>query len=187
MKLDPKGKKLAYVVIDMQNKFRVKHDDDALGHDFRVNRINEIARMFREAGRPVIFVKYIGGDECHPYEGEDGDEFFDGVEVLDSDIIYEKHHMNTFRESDFADVIRNLGCDGILLAGTVTQYCVLSTYFGAFDYDITPYMAQSATISTKEEYNNAVEAITKTLSPKDIRNYLDGKPIIIETSLHSQE
>lgn len=186
MKLDPAGKKMAFVIVDVQNKFRIDHDDEEIGHNFRIRRINEISRMFREAGKPVIFIKYIGGDECHPYEGKDGDEFFEGIEVMDSDIIVEKHHMNSFRDSGLDKVVKDNGCDSVLLAGTVTQYCVLATYFGAFDYDITPYMAQSATMSTKEEYNCAVEAVTKTLSPKDIRNYLDGKPIIIETSMHSK-
>ena len=164
MKLDPKGKKMAFVVVDVQKKFHDIQEDYVLSHDFRIYRINQISKLFREHGRPVIFVKYVGGDEYRLYKGDDGDDFFDGIEVEDSDIIVEKHHMNSFRDSGLDKVVKDAGCDSILIAGTVTQYCVLATYFGAFDYDIIPFMAQSATMSNSEEYNHAVETVTKTLS-----------------------
>ncbi len=177
MKADPLGKRLALVIIDVQRKFRIDTEDAVRTHDEHVGNINALSRMFRDAGRPVIFVKYIGGDECRPYEGTDGDEFFPGIETADSDVVVEKHHMNSFRESDLAGAVRSAGCDGVLLAGTVTQYCVLSTYYAAFDDDLSPFLAGGACMSTSEETNRAVEHICKTLGPDDVRRYLAGEPM----------
>ena len=110
------GKDLAYVVIDVQKKFRITTEDAKNTGAARIETMNNIARMFREHNKPVIFVKYIGGCECHPYEGTDGDEFFDGIETDPTDIIVEKHFMNSFRESDLEKTVRGLGCNSVLLA-----------------------------------------------------------------------
>ena len=185
MRYDPKGKSMAFVIIDVQRKYRMNHLDEDLEQEFRISRINEISRMFRESDKPVIFVKYTGEGSLHRvYKGDDGDEFFEGIEVADSDIVMEKHHMNAFRDTDLAELLRSKGCDSILLAGTVTEYCVLSTYFGAYDNDFSPFMASSATISSDDDNNRAVEQITKVLTPNDIRNYLDGKPMVKDIPLH---
>ena len=177
MRMDPLGKQLALVIVDMQNKFVLRHDDMARQHDEPVARMNELAAMFREAGRPVIHVRFIGGNEHHRYEGPNADEFIGEMVIGKDDIVIEKHHMNCFRESGLADAVKSRGCDAVLLAGTVTQYCVISTYFGAFDYELTPYISTDACISTKDEYNQAASVICKNLDADDVRRYLSGLPL----------
>ena len=177
MRLDPINKNLALVIVDMQKKFVLKHDDKERQHDMPVAAMNTLAKMFRSAGRPVILVRFIGGDDHTGYVGDDGDDFIPELEVEETDIIVDKHHMNCFRETDLASSVKNRGCDGILLAGTVTQYCVISTYYGAFDHDLIPYLSIEACISTKDSFNAAASELCKDLSIEDVRRYLDGLPL----------
>ncbi len=169
--LEKNKRKIALVVIDVQKKFRLERLDETLFKK-HIDIINEATRLFRDAQRPVIFVNYIGNSECHPYDGEDGDEYFDEIITAETDIIVYKKHMNSFRESELAQVVKATGCDNVLLAGTVTQYCVLATYFSAFDHGLVPYLLQGGCLSNDEAVNQAAELICKTYDLAEVKENL---------------
>ena len=179
MYIDPKEKKMALVVIDVQKKFVITtHDDKELSFYSKLRNINTLTDMFRKAGRPVIFVKFIGGADHGLYTGDDKDEFYDEIVYKPTDIVVEKGHMNSFKETDLEKVIKDNGCDALLICGTVSEYCVISTYYAAFDYNLTPYIAKDAIVSTKEHKNDAIYEITKALDLKQVADYLEGKASI---------
>lgn len=174
------GKDLAFVVIDTQKKFILKHEDKDNAQDAKVRRINEISEKFRAAGRPVIFVKYNGDDsECHYYKGIDGNDLFDDIVCKPEDFIIDKCHMNSYIDTVLEETIKEQGCNSALFAGTVTQYCVMSTYFASFDHDIIPYIAQDACIATRDAINLAAEEICKTLTIETIEGYLRGDESVV--------
>ena len=167
------GREMALVVIDMQKRYRIDSvTQDQM--DCYIGRINALASDFRDHGRPVVFVRFIGGEECHPYTGEgNGEDFMEGLDVRDTDIIVDKGYMNGYRDTLLAEVLHDRGCDCILLAGTVTQYCVMSTYFASFDHGLSPYLAKGCCISTKEECNEAAWKVCKALTPERVNLYLE--------------
>jgi len=175
--MDPKDKKLAFVIIDMQKKFILEHEDIRKERLEPIERMNEIAALFREAGRPVIHVRFVGNETHRTYDGPDGDDIVPEIVVGPGDIIVDKGHMNSFKETDLAERIKACGCDGILVAGTVTQYCVISTYYGAFDCDLTPYMASCACITSQWECNDAAKTLCKDMDVEDVKDYLAGRPL----------
>jgi nicotinamidase-related amidase len=128
-----------------------------------VSAINEWARVFRAAGKPVIFVRFEG-PTCRPYDAPDGEEFFEGIEFLPGDTIVDKRHMNSFNDTDLEKVLRDKGCDTAVMAGTVAQYCVISTYYAAFDHDIKAYLAYGALAGTTQKLEDEVEDICKVLT-----------------------
>lgn len=176
MYIDPKEKKMALVVIDVQKKFVITtHEDKELSYYSKLRNINKLAEMFRKAGKPVIFVKFIGGADHGLYTGEDKDEIYDEIKVEPTDIIVDKGHMNSFKDSGLDKAVKDNGCDAVLLCGTVTEYCVMSTYYAAFDYDLTPYIAKDACVSTQEYKNDAAYQLVKALDLKQVSDYLEGK------------
>ncbi|MDD2625956.1 MAG: isochorismatase family cysteine hydrolase [Methanomethylophilus sp.] len=182
-------KNLAFVIIDAQRKFMINHQNKTAEYDQPLTVINRTAEMFRKARRPVIFVKFIGGKMCHPYHGTDGDELFQGLKTDPSDITVIKHYMNSFQKTDLAEVIRSHGCNAAVYGGTVTQYCVMSTYYSSFDYEITPYLVGGGCIATAPEVNDAAEVICKALSQETLKGYFDGDPKVVgkpdsSSSLH---
>ena len=72
--------------------------------------------------------------------------------------------MNSFRNPELAETLDRLGCDHILIAGMVAHYCVLATYFGAFDRGLSPYMLEGGLMATEERNVGMVEKLCKTLS-----------------------
>lgn len=172
MSIDPMKKEIALVIIDLQKKFVITTlDDREKSFNRKLDNVNILSDMFRKAGRPVIFVKFRG--EGHDlYKGTDGDDILESVTVGKDDIFVDKRHMNSFRESDLEKTIRSVGCDAALLCGMVSEYCVTSTYYAAFDHDITPYFAKDACISTNENINDALNQILKTMDIDETRAYL---------------
>lgn len=163
------GRRLAAVAVDMQRKFTIEGRGSVAAE---VAAANRIAAMFRAAGLPVVFVRYDGPVEHGTYAGEDGDELFEGLVEEPSDIRVSKRHMNSFRGTDLAEQVKARGCDGVVVFGTVTQYCVAATYFGAFDCGLVPYLADSACISSRPEVDAAARVLFKTVSEDALRCHL---------------
>ena len=141
-----RGTRMALVVIDPQRKFTLDDADWKEGMRKGVEGINSFTRLFREFGIPVIFVHTDGKSHC-PYNGEDGDEWLQGIETDPTDIIIHKRSMSCFKESsELEDILRGQGADCALYTGMLTEFCVVSTYFSSSERDIVPYLGKDATI-----------------------------------------
>ena len=169
------GKSPAFVVIDAQKKFYLERKDWDERLKKAVADINAFADAFRSAGKPVIFVRFEG-PTCRPYEGDDGDDLFDGIEFKEGDIYVDKNDMNSFKDTNLEEVVRSRGCDTVVLAGTVAQYCVLSTYMAAFDHKIKSYLAQGTFLGSTPEAEASVDCICKVLTLERIKKFFaEGK------------
>jgi ureidoacrylate peracid hydrolase len=147
--LDPA--KTALVIIDMQNAF-LEPDGPipvpaALGI---VEPINRAAQGCRELGVPVIWIRSHhprnGGDWRHFFDhfvrperreaaaahlsaDAHGSRFYSGMDVRDEDYIVIKNRYSCFipGSSSLERLIRSMGRDTLVLAGTKTNICVEST------------------------------------------------------------
>jgi len=168
---DKKHRKIAFVIIDMQKKFTGGSIKDAEIGGI-VETINKTAEMFRRNGRAVIFVHYDGPSHSSVYGKEDGDSYLQNMVTDPKDITVHKKHMNSFLNSRLADAVKECGCDSVLLCGMVTQFCVLGTYYGAFDHGLSPYLLKGGIIATDEKYNDAACVMCKTFTIEDAEENL---------------
>lgn len=165
--LEYRDKRFALVLIDIQKKFAYSTDGLRRSTDLHLETVNDAIRLYRDTGNPIIYVVFDG--PSHGQEVEDGDAYVDGLlEPVEGDRIVHKTEMNSFRGTVLADTIRDVGCDHILLAGMVSQYCVLATYFGAFDNDLVPYMLEGGLMSTDERNVELVEELCKNMSVSEM-------------------
>ena len=168
---EKKDRKIALVLIDVQRKFTGGNISEK-NNIKTIETMNSAAMMFREHNRPVVFVYYDGPCHCSAYNKDDGDEYLHGIMSDPRDIIVHKNGMNSFLGSRLADVIKKCGCDSILLAGMVTQYCVLGTYYGAFDHNISPHLLKGGTISTRDKINDAACSLCSTFTLEEAEENL---------------
>ena len=161
-------RKVALVLIDIQNKFAKSTENIDRSITSKLDYINEVADEFRMTGNPVIRVLF-DGESFHGEGIENPDEPVDGLKLADTDVIVHKAYMNSFRESDLEKAVKDLGCTGIVLAGMVAHYCVIATYYAAFDHGIVSYILKGGVASTDEETAACVERITKAVDLEDIR------------------
>ena len=121
--------------------------------------IRTLIDRFHALGRPVIYTRFIGGQErtlmwawspelapplrsCRPgvtrsYGDVDGER--EGVAVIDEltpapgDVVVDKFGYGAFHRTLLADLLETRGVDTVVVTGTVTQICVDETVRGAFD------------------------------------------------------
>mgnify|MGYP002626136695 CR=1 FL=1 len=161
-------RKVALVLVDIQNKFAKSSDALEQSTRSRIGYVNEVSEEFRRTGNPVIQVLFDG--ESYHGEGiENPDDLVDGLAVADTDLVVHKTDMNSFKDSDLEKVVREQGCSGIVIAGMVAHYCVIATYYAAFDHGIVSYILKGGIMSNDEETIACVERITKAVDLDDIR------------------
>ena len=169
----------AFVIIDMQNAFV------AAGGVIEVPAsreiipvINRMAAECRELGVPVIWIR-----SHHPKGGSDWRHFFDhfvlperreaaaaalsddaptsrfhpDMDIRDEDYIVFKNRYSCLipGSSSLERLLRSLGCDTLLLAGTKTNICVESTARDAMMLDFRVVVLSDATAALTDEEHQA--------------------------------
>jgi len=168
------GSKMAMVVVDPQRKFTLPIPEWEERSSAAIAGINRFAKIFRERNMPVFFIHYDGPSHV-PYGKNDGDEWLEGIETAPTDIIVHKEHMSCFKQTVLEKELKDRGIDCILLAGMLTEFCVVSTYFSAIEREINGYMAKGALIQYDVKGNDATEVICNTTDEETIIRFLDGK------------
>lgn len=176
--LEYRDRRFALVIVDVQRKFVADNEGLRASVERRIGRINEAVSLFREAGGPIVYVYFDGSRDGS--SGPEEDMLVDGLlPRRDEDAEVHKDCMNAFNGTDLAGILRSRGVDAIVLAGLVAHYCVLATYFGAFDHGICPYILEGGVAATEEENVEMVERMFKTLSVPELREnerLLDRRP-----------
>lgn len=174
MKVVPKDdRRLALVIVDVQKKFIVDAKDTTL-ESVRCSKplMNEVIEKFREAGRPVIWILYEGKTHIEGVTN-DSNIMIDGFDIADSDIVVRKYHMNSFYNTNLADVVKSYDCDAILLMGMYAQHCVMATYWGAFDQGLSPYLMKGGLISTDQKYCELAVELCKHFTMEELESNLE--------------
>ena len=168
--VDITDRRFALVLVDIQSIFT--DETPGLGESIvtRIGTINDAVEGFRRSGLPVVYIRYEGLDHSGQEIDPERTGFIDGLLQPEAgEHIIGKIEMDAFLGTDLEDILKDKGCDSVLLCGMVAQYCVLATYFGAFQHGFSPYMLENGICSTDEENVRAVEHITKTLSMEELR------------------
>jgi nicotinamidase-related amidase len=96
--------------------------------------------------------------------GEVGFELPDRLHILNSDVHIHKTYGNAFNKTPLADELRQLGVDTVIITGFCAEYCVLATYRGAEDLDLTPIILRGSLASNSLEHIRFVESISDIMS-----------------------
>jgi len=96
--------------------------------------------------------------------GKSGFDVPENVKLKPQDIRIVKTYGNSFTKTGLAEKLRQLGVDTVIVTGFCAEYCVLSTYRGAQDFDFTPIVLKGSLASENAEHIRFVEEITETVS-----------------------
>jgi nicotinamidase-related amidase len=130
--------KKALLVIDMQ-KGSFTSKTPRFDTDGIIQRINELASIFRELNYPVVYVQHDGtgtGEfEKNTWEWENLDELI----VEPEDIRIDKYANDIFYNSKLQARLNELNVTELLITGCATDFCVESSVQSALvkDYNIT--------------------------------------------------
>jgi|GEM_PF-550172 len=172
--------RIALLVIDPQRKFWSDRPDWTEARDSAVLRMNRLIHIFRTAGAPIIVVKYEGYENCRPYDGDDGDDYYPGLALRPEDPVIWKRGLNSFRDTGLADILRKAGVDRLVLAGSMTNRCVMAAYYGALDNDMVAYLGQGASVASSAKHQEACEFICGTVTEETVCEQLGVPPLATE-------
>lgn len=154
--------KPALLVIDMQNEFF--DSKQARGPlESAVEYINAAIDLFRKKNLPIIVIQHKT-EEQNLVPGRSGFDVHKSIKLKPQDVRITKTYSNSFTKTGLAEKLRDLDVDTLIVTGFCAEYCVLSTYRGAQDFDFTPIILKSSIASENADHIRFVEEITETIS-----------------------
>lgn len=163
--------KPALLIIDMQKEFYKYGPATARSLDEAIECINAAIDLFREKHLPIVCIQHMS-EERNLVPGQEGFEVLEKLNILATDWHLHKTYGNSFNKTELASGLRELGVDAAIITGFCAEYCVLSTYRGAQDIDLTPVILREALASTRPEHIPFVEAISEVISFGALRKML---------------
>jgi nicotinamidase-related amidase len=180
----------AFVIVDMQNDF--VRSNAPLGVPGAINTIqpiNAVQDLFRKVRRPVIFTRFVAGEEStmlwtwspqireptncckigHRRYYEDIKAEREVIAMIDElnpqshDPIIDKFWYGAFFRTNLEDVLRSFKADTVVVAGTVTQICVEDTARQAFHHGFKTIVLRDCVSSFDPQLH---EATLKNLNTK---------------------
>jgi nicotinamidase-related amidase len=163
--------KPALLVIDIQNAFLDINPVMTQSINDAIRYTNAAIDLFREKELPIIAVQHMNEKE-ELVPGEARFELPESLKILPSDVHIHKMYSNSFNRTPLINHLQELGVDTVILAGFCAEHCVLSTYRGAQDCDLTPIMLRGSLASDVLENITFVERISDTISLGALRKFL---------------
>ncbi len=155
--------KPALLVIDVQKAFFKFSPTTAQSLNDAIEYINAAIALFRGRDLSVICVQHLDKEE-KLVPGEVGFELPEELDILSSDLHIHKTYGNAFNKTSLENDLQGLGVDTVIITGFCAEYCVLSTYRGAQDLDLTPIILRGALASVNLKNIKFVESISDIIS-----------------------
>jgi nicotinamidase-related amidase len=130
---------------------------------FAFNYINGYIEIFRKHGLPIIRV-YHTDEEWGPAEGTPEFEFPEEIAVRPEDPMIIKNYANAFNKTELEVIIKDRGINTLFLCGLSSVGCVLATWFGAKDHDISAFMLKDAMMSHNPSFTDQAEDMFDAIS-----------------------
>lgn len=163
--------KAALIIVDVQKAYYKGFAKESI--DRAVSYINEVIPYFRAKGLPIIWVQDI--DEASGViDGTEGFEFVDNLEKMKAgEHSIHKKYGNSFNKTGLLNILKVEEISKVIIAGYCAEYCVLSTYRGAQDLDLTPFLLQNGVASGKQKHLEFVQNISDLVSYKILKEILE--------------
>ncbi len=155
--------KTALLIIDVQNDFFKINQASADSLKSAIEYINEAIDIFRKKNLPIVVIQHKNEKE-NLMPGSPGFDVPESVKLQPQDLHIVKTYGNSFTKTGLAEKLRELGVDTVIITGFCAEFCVLSTYRGALDYDFTPIVLKGSLASGNPERIRFVEEISETIS-----------------------
>ena len=154
--------KPALLVIDVQKAFFKDHETS---HSLNkaIIQINAGIDLFRQKGLPIICIQHMV-KESGLLPGTEGFDLPDSLSILPTDPHIHKTYGNAFNKTPLEELLRQQNIDTLIITGYCAEFCVLSTYRGALDLDLTPVILRGAIASRNPSNIPFVENVSDIIS-----------------------
>jgi len=155
--------KPALLVIDIQKQFYAIDDETTRSLNHAVEYTNEAIKIFRKKNFPVISIQHVDKEE-DLVPGNSGFDLPDELKIYPDDLHIHKTYSNAFNKTELQEELKKIDVDAVVLCGFCAEYCVLSTYHGARDVDLFPFILRGSLASSTEKNIQFVEDICDSVT-----------------------
>ncbi len=163
--------KPALMIIDMQKEYFTGLSKESM--TAASEYINEVLGYFRNKSLPIIWVQDID-KESGVIPGTNGFEVIEILQKEKNEISIFKEYGNSFNKTECGDILNSKDVDVVFITGYCAEYCVLSTYRGAQDWDFTPVIIKNGIASGDKDNLGFVEKITDTIPYNILHKILEN-------------
>jgi nicotinamidase-related amidase len=154
--------KPALLVVDIQNAWLGESPELKASVEKRLDVMNAAIHWFRKNGHPVVVI-FHEDVEKGVTPGTSAFEFVPAVRIEKKDIRVTKHYPNSFNKTGLESILREKGCDTVLIIGLSASGCALATCLGAEDYDFRSMFVKGGIASHNEDHVRFAEEICGTI------------------------
>ena len=162
--------KLALMVIDLQKAFYNGESIESM--DNACDYINAVLPLFREKELPIIWVQHMDKEDG-VVPGTEGFEFIDCLNPEEGEYRIHKEYGNSFNKTKCIEILNENEIDTVVITGFCAEHCVLSTYRGALDHDLTPVILKNGIAGRNKKNIRFVEDISNIISYQILKKILE--------------
>jgi nicotinamidase-related amidase len=166
--------KPALLVIDVQKEFFKIDPTTAQSLNHAIEYINAAIALFRERQLPIVAIQHMNPQD-NLVPGSEGFDLPDPLCIQPSDLHIQKIYGNAFNKTGLESELRKQQIDTVVVTGFCAEYCVLSTYRGAKDLDLTPILLRGALASTIPAHIQFIETISDVVSYGALKKLLENQ------------
>lgn len=164
--------KPALLVVDMQ---KALYDQPSIkaSMDRAAEHINAVLARFREKAIPIFWIYHTNAEEglC---QGQEGFEFIDKLDRKEDEAKIIKKYGNAFNKTSLYAELKHQAVDTVFVTGFCAEYCVLATYRGARDLDLTAAVIRGCLASGSAEHIRFVEEISEIISIDLLKKFTEN-------------
>ena len=136
----------ALLLIDIQNDYFPGGRMELEGSVEASLRAAELLPFFRRERLPVVHVQHVSVRQGATFflPDTDGVKIHENVRPLESEVVFQKHYPNAFRDTPLLTHLRGAEALRLVICGMMTHMCVDATVRAAFDHGFECMVAQDA-------------------------------------------
>jgi nicotinamidase-related amidase len=142
--------------VDIQNDYFPGGGNPLVGLEAAVMVDKKVLDNAREKHEPIIHIQHtsLGPNATFFSPGTPGSEIHPLVMPLPEEIVVQKHHPNSFRETPLLDELRSRKISRLFFCGMMTHMCIDTTVRAAADLGFQCIVVGDATAAKDLTYGN---------------------------------
>ena len=148
----------ALILIDIQNDYFPGGRMELAGIEEVSSKARDLLTFFRESQWPTFHIQHIATGEGATFflPDTEGAEIHDSVKPLHTDIVIQKHHINSFRETQLLDELKQAAVERVVICGAMSHMCIDAATRAAADLGFGCVVIHDACATRNVEFEGRV-------------------------------
>jgi nicotinamidase-related amidase len=145
----------ALLIIDIQNDYFPGGSMELVGSRAASMNATSLLTTFRKNKLTVVHIQHVSkrADATFFRKDTKGVEIHESVTPHATELVFQKHFPNSFRETDLLEHLRSLQFETLVIAGMMTHMCVDTTVRAAADFGFECILAHDACATLDLSFN----------------------------------